>query len=411
MSYKFLFDLALILITTKIFGLVSRKGNMPQVVGALLAGLLLGPACLNILHETDFIQQMAELGVIILMFTAGLETDINELKKTGKASLVIAVLGVIIPLVGGFVVAHLFNYGTSKEVIFQNIFIGIILTATSVSITVETLKELGKLSTRVGNAILGAALIDDILGVVALTLITSLSSESVSILWVLIKIILFFVFAFIFGYGFYIVFDKLNQKYNKDLRRFVIAAFTFCLLLAFIAEEFFGVADITGAFIAGVILSNTSRKHYLNARFETLSYMLLSPIFFANIGIKVEITNMSSKIVIFTLALFIVALLSKIIGCAIGAKICKYTNKEAIQIGTGMVSRGEVALIVANKGIALGIMASTFLAPVVIVVVVTTIITPILLKIAFRNDKSVNVNNSFDNKLVENFFMDKNDYY
>ncbi|MEG1002224.1 cation:proton antiporter [Clostridium sp.] len=391
LSYRFLFDIAIILLSTKAFGLITKKFKMPQVVGALMAGIVLGPAMLDVLHETEFIQQMAALGVIVLMFTAGLETDMNELKKTGKASFVIASLGVIIPLVGGFVVAYIFNRGeishASTSALLQNIFIGVILTATSVSITVETLKELGKLNTRAGNTILGAALIDDILGIIALTIITSIADPQVNISVVLIKIVLFFIFSGGVGYLFYKFFSKWMKRYHKDMRRFVIVSFVFCLLLAFAAEEFFGVADITGAFIAGLIISNTERTKYINARFETLSYMLLSPIFFASIGIKVELSGMSLAIFIFTIILLIIAILSKIVGCAIGAKMCKYSNHEAVQIGTGMVSRGEVALIVANKGIAVGLMNPAFLAPVVIVVVITTVITPILLKVIFKREE------------------------
>lgn len=389
LSYEFLFDLALILISTKLFGLITKKVHMPQVVGALVAGVVLGPAVLNVLSETEFIQQLAELGVIVLMFTAGLETDIEQLKRTGKASFIIAVLGVIIPLVGGFFIASIFNKGADTNTILQNIFIGIILTATSVSITVETLKEMGKLSTRAGNAILGAAIIDDILGIVALTITTSLADPSINVLLVLGKIVLFFVVAGIGGYLFHWAFNKLDERYQRDMRRFVILAFVFCLLLSFMAEEFFGVADITGAFIAGLVISDSNRTKYLNSRFETLSYMLLSPIFFASIGIKVELTSMSKTIFIFTILLLLVAILSKIIGCGIGAKLCRYRNDEAMQIGTGMISRGEVALIVANKGIALGLMLPEFLAPIVIVVVITTVITPILLKVAFK-DRSKN---------------------
>ena len=386
MSHKFLLDIAIILLSTKIFGLVTKKLHMPQVVGALIAGLVLGPAALDILHETDFIQQIASLGVIVLMFTAGLETDINELKKTGKVSLCVAIMGVILPLIGGFIVAHFFNDGVGGKAILENIFIGIILTATSVSITVETLKELGKLNTRAGNTILGAALIDDILGVIGLTLITSMADSSVNVGVVLLKIVLFFVFAAIMGIVFHFIFMKWVGNYERDLRRFVIVAFSLCLLLSFVAEEFFGVADITGAFIAGLIISNTAKTHYINARFETLSYMILSPIFFASIGIKVELTGMNTSIVIFTVLLLLVAIVTKVFGCALGAKLCKYDNKESLQIGTGMVSRGEVALIVASKGIAVGLMNPKFLAPVVIVVVVTTIVTPILLKLIFKNE-------------------------
>ncbi|MGG7155216.1 cation:proton antiporter [Clostridium perfringens] len=393
LSYEFLFDLALILISTKLFGLITKKVKMPQVVGALLAGVILGPAVLNVLSETEFIQKLAELGVIVLMFTAGLETDINQLKKTGKASFIIAVLGVIIPLAGGFFIASIFNKGNDVNTILQNVFIGIILTATSVSITVETLKEIGKLSTRAGNAILGAAIIDDILGIIALTITTSLADPSINVIIVLAKIVMFFIFAGLSGYLFHWAFIKLDERYQRDLRRFVIIAFVFCLLLSFSAEEFFGVADITGAFIAGLVISDSNRSKYLNSRFETLSYMLLSPIFFASIGIKVQLTAMTKTIFIFAILLLLVAILSKVIGCGLGAKLCKYSNREAIQIGTGMISRGEVALIVANKGIAMGLMLPEFLAPVVIVVVVTTIVTPILLKVVFNNkSKSVDLN-------------------
>lgn len=393
LSYEFLFDLALILISTKLFGLITKKIRMPQVVGALVAGVVLGPAFLNVLSETEFIQNLAELGVIVLMFTAGLETDINQLKKTGKASFIIAVLGVIIPLVGGFFIASIFNKGNDVNTILQNVFIGIILTATSVSITVETLKEMGKLNTRAGNAILGAAIIDDILGIIALTITTSLADPSINVIIVLIKIVMFFIFAGFAGYLFHWAFIKLDERYQRDLRRFVIIAFVFCLLLSFSAEEFFEVADITGAFIAGLVISDSNRSKYLNSRFETLSYMLLSPIFFASIGIKVQLTAMTKTIFIFAILLLLVAILSKIVGCSLGAKLCRYSNREAIQIGTGMISRGEVALIVANKGIAMGLMLPEFLAPVVIVVVVTTIVTPILLKVVFNNkSKSVDLN-------------------
>lgn len=390
LSYKFLFDIAVILLSTKALGLVTKRFKLPQVVGALLAGLVLGPAVLNILHETDFIQQLAELGVIVLMFTAGLETDIKELKKSGAASVVIAILGMIVPLILGFILANFFNTNNSLDssLFLQHMFIGIILTATSVSITVETLRELGKLNSNAGNAILGAAIIDDILGIIALTIISSCASSDTSTnIWIVIgKILLFFILAIMVGIVAFRLMNKEMKTHNTDLRRFVIFSFVFCLLLSYAAEEFFGVADITGAFIAGLILSGTERKHYILSRFETSSYMLLSPIFFASIGIKVEIPKMSKEIIIFSILLIIIAVISKIIGCGLGAKLCKYTNSEALQIGTGMVSRGEVALIMANKGNALGLMSSIFFGPVVIMVVITTIISPILLKLVFHKE-------------------------
>ena len=390
LSYKFLFDIAVILLSTKALGLVTKRFKLPQVVGALLAGLVLGPAVLNILHETDFIQQLAELGVIVLMFTAGLETDIKELKKSGVASVVIAILGMIVPLILGFILANFFNTNNSLDssLFLQHMFIGVILTATSVSITVETLRELGKLNSNAGNAILGAAIIDDILGIIALTIISSCASSDTSTnIWIVIgKILLFFILAIMVGIVIFRLMNKEMKTHNTDLRRFVIFSFVFCLLLSYAAEEFFGVADITGTFIAGLILYGTERKHYILSRFETSSYMLLSPIFFASIGIKVEIPKMSKEIIIFSILLIIIAVISKIIGCGLGAKLCKYTNSEALQIGTGMVSRGEVALIMANKGNALGLMSSIFFGPVVIMVVITTIISPILLKLVFHKE-------------------------
>lgn len=392
-SYSYLLDLALILLSTKVFGLLTRRVRLPQVVGALLAGLILGPACLGILHQTDFIYQVSEIGVIVLMFCAGLETDIDELKCTGKASFVIALFGVLIPLVGGFAVAAYFNRPgmlestASTSLMLQNIFIGVILTATSVSISVETLKEMGKLNTRAGNAILGAAIIDDILGIIALTIITSLADSSVNVFLVLGKIVAFFVFVGVGGYLLHIVFQKWVKGYERDLRRFVILAFVICLVFSYCAEEFFGVADITGAFFAGLIITKTTHTDYIARRFSTLSYLLLSPVFFANIGLQVVLPKMSTMIIVFAVVLVLVAVLTKVVGCGLGAKLCKYSNQDCMRIGTGMISRGEVALIVASKGNAVGLMSANLLGPVVIVVVITTIIAPIFLKMTFSGKK------------------------
>ncbi|MCE9655573.1 cation:proton antiporter [Clostridium celatum] len=385
MSYRYLLDIALILLSTKFLGLLTRRFNLPQVVGALLAGVILGPSVLNILHETDFIGMMAELGVIVIMFTAGLESDIRQLKNSGKDSLIIATFGVIIPLIGGTIVAYIFNDGSLSTVsnILQNVFIGAILTATSVSITVEALRELGKLSEKSATVILGAAIIDDILGIIVLTIITSISDKSVNVGIVFLKIIAFFIFALVVGYIIYIVFDKWINKYDIDKRRFVIGAFVVCLLLSFCAEEFFGVADITGAFIAGLVLSRNRETEYISKRFDIISYMLLSPIFFASIGINMEIPKMTVSIIIMTIVLVAVAMLSKIIGCGLGAKICGYSKKEIIQIGTGMMARGEVALVIANKGIKLGIMNTYFLPSIIIMIITAAICTPILLKKAY----------------------------
>ena len=390
MSYRYLLDLALILLSTKVLSLVTKRFKLPQVVGALLAGLILGPAVFNIIEETDFIRQLAEVGVIVLLFNAGLESNLSEFKKSGKTSFIVAVMGVIIPLIGGTILAYCINHGKVENVsaFVQNIFIGSVLTATSVSITVETLRELGKVSTSVGNIIVGAAIIDDVLGMLVLTIITSLAGSSVSVIKVIVKIVGFFIFSIIVGIITYKLFNKWVDKYDIDKRRFVIVSFVICLLLSFSAEEFFGVADITGAYIAGLVLSSNKETIYITKRFETLSYILLSPVFFASVGLNVKLPDLNGEIVIITIALIVVAILTKIIGCGLGAKLCGYNNMESIQIGSGIITRGEVTLIIASKGLALGLMSSYFLTPVILMVVFTSIFTPILLKIVFSKDKS-----------------------
>ncbi|PKM52350.1 MAG: sodium:proton antiporter [Firmicutes bacterium HGW-Firmicutes-7] len=388
LEVDFFLDLAIILLSTKILGLLTKQIKIPQVVGALIAGLILGPAVLNIVHETDFIDKMAELGVIALMFTAGLETDIKEMKKCGKASLVIAIIGVALPLAGGFLVTSIFS-GTAlgemtQQQILQNIFIGVVLTATSVSITVETLREMGKLKSPSGTAILGAAVIDDILGIIILTIISSFADPSVSVTSILIRIVLFFVFAGVCGITFYFVFSHLSNRHGKK-RRIPVYGLAFCLILSFVAEKFFGIADITGAYLAGIIISSVTQSNYISEKFEVLSFMLLSPIFFASIGIKTHFSALTGPIILFTLALLIVSVVTKVVGCGLGARACGYTKKESLRIGIGMVSRGEVALIVADKGAAIGIMNGVLFGPLVIVVIITTLITPILLKISYKH--------------------------
>lgn len=403
-SYRYLLDIALILLATKSFGLFTRRIQLPQVVGALFAGIILGPAALGWVQESELLNSVAELGVIVLMFSAGLETDMTELKKCGKASFVIALIGVLVPLIGGFGLAHMFTDGPITDLHFlQNMFIGVILTATSVSISVETLKEMGKLSTPSGNAILGAALIDDVLGIVALTIVTSLATPGVSLTTVLLKIVAFFILSAIVG----VIARKLIKGWfartNDVRRRFSITSFAFCLVFAFVAEHFFGVADITGAFIAGLIISGTSKATYVATRIETMSYLLISPVFFASIGLKFELPeHMDSSIVIFTILLIVIAVLTKVIGCGAGAMLCKYKPVQALRIGVGMVSRGEVALIVATKGMSVGLMKEEFLAPVLFMVVFTTVITPILLKVVFK-DRADDPDVIMQSELINNY--------
>lgn len=387
MSYHFLLDLALILLSTKLLGLVTQKFQMPQVVGALLAGLLLGPAGLDILTETEFLSQLSELGVIVLMFTAGMGTDIQELKHSGKSGFLVALLGVLVPLVMGTALAWVAGRtGMIESAGFlEDVFIGTILTATSVSITVETLKEMGKLETRAGNTILAAALIDDVLGLIALTMVSSAAGGGESIWLVLAKLAGFFVFAGVVGYGAYRLFAWMLRRQNGwATHRNTVLAFVLCLVMAYCAEAFFGVADITGAYAAGLVVACTPKATYIQSKYNPLGYLLLTPVFFASIGINIQVTGMSGGMVFFAALLLAVSVISKLAGCGLGARLSGFDGRESLQVGVGMVCRGEVALIVANRGLSMGVLQSGLMPAVIITVVGGTILTPILLKLAFR---------------------------
>ena len=228
----------------------------------------------------------------------------------------------------------------------------------------------------------------DVLGIVALTIVTSLSGKGGGLGLVLLKIALFFALSVLVGFVLHRLISLWFSRWNRDKRRFLIVAFALCLLYAYLSEVYFGVADITGAYIMGIIFANTPRVTYLQDRFDTLSCMLLSPVFFASIGLKVALPEMSASIVLFALLLVLVALVSKVVGCGLGARLCGYSTKDSLQVGVGMISRGEVALIVANKGISSGLMKEDFFGPVVLVVIATTVITPILLKLVYRGSKN-----------------------
>ncbi len=393
-SYQFILDLLLILLSTKLLGLLSQRFYLPGVVGALLAGLLIGPAVLGLVHPSDFLSCTASIGVLFLMFTSGLETDLEELKRCGGASFVIALAGVLVPLAGGFGVGFLFNRpdilasDASCSLLLQNIFLGILLTATSVSITVETLRELGKLKSKVGSAILGAAIIDDILGILGLTIVTSFSGAQASIPAVCGKILLFFVAALAAGWLSRKVFRQLIARPFFQTSLLVVLAVALCLLFAFGAEHWFGVADITGAYVAGLCLSNLEGEDArLTRQVDTVSMVYLSPVFFASIGLTVTRQSLEPALWLFVLTLTAVAVLTKLVGCGLGARLCRYSRRQSLQIGVGMVSRGEVALIIASKGIALGMLSTQLFSAVVLVVVATTILTPILLKLTFSLPK------------------------
>lgn len=387
-SYLIFKDLAIIVFAAKICGLIAKKLKAPQVVGEIIAGLLLGPSLLGLVEQSDFLIQIAEIGVILLMFSAGLGTDLKDMLKTGPAALIIAAVGVFIPLAGGYVLYSCFygfaNVGT--EEFFRAIFIGVIMTATSVSITVQTLRELGHLKGRVGTLILNAAIIDDVIGIIVLTFVIGFKDPQSKPVKVIISTLLFFLFSGVVGFICYRIFKWIDKRYPHK-RRIPIMGLCLCFALAYIAERYFGIADITGAYVAGLILCNLHDSDYIAEKMDINSYMLFGPIFFASIGLKTQFDGFTPTLLIFSAAFVIVAMITKIIGCGLAAKAFGYGGKDSLKVGVGMMTRGEVALIVSQKGLAVGLLDSKYFTSVILLIICSSIITPIIMKLLYKGEK------------------------
>ena len=389
-AYEVLKDLAIILFFAKVFGILARKCKAPQVVGQIIAGLLIGPCVLGWVGQTDFIAQMAEIGVIILMFAVGLETDLKELIKTGPVAFLIACCGVAVPLILGTLL-YMGFYGVApwgSEDFYKAVFIGTIMTATSVSITVASLQELGKIKSKVGTTIVSAAIIDDVIGIIVLTFVIGFKNPTSNPGIVILKTIAFFAIAIIGGFIIYKIFLKLDNRYPHT-RRIPIVSLAFCFALAYIAEKYFEIADITGAYIAGIVLCNLSDNEYIEQKIDVSSYMIFGPIFFASIGLKTSFNDMNSKLFAFCICFVIVALLAKVIGCGLTSKICRYSTSDSLKIGVGMMTRGEVALIVAQKGLDAGLLTADYFTAVILLILVSSIATPIILKFLYSKESHV----------------------
>ena len=390
-TYEILRDLAIIIISAKLFGLIARKCKAPQVVGEIIAGLLIGPSILGLVDQSDFILQMAEIGVILLMFSAGLETDLKELMKTGPIAALIACAGVFIPLVLGalyYMVFYGFAPWGSNE-FYEAVFIGTILTATSVSITVQSLKEMGKLKGRVGTTILSAAIIDDVIGIIVLTFVIGFKNPDSKPSTVVVNTILFFVLAVGVGFISYKIFKWIDKRYPHT-RRIPIAGLAYCFIMSYVAEQYFGIADITGAYVAGIILCSINDSEYIERKIDINSYMLFGPVFFASIGLKTDLNDVTGGILLFAVGFVIVGLISKIVGCGLMARICRFKGKDALKIGVGMMTRGEVALIVAQKGLSMNLIDPVYFTAVILLIIVSSISTPIVLKFLYSRDKEEN---------------------
>lgn len=387
-TYEILRDLAIILLSAKLCGMLARKLKAPQVAGQIVAGLLIGPCCLGLVQQSDFITKMAEIGVILVMFSAGLGTDLKDLIKTGPKALAIACNGVFIPFIFGALLYFAFygfdGFGTTG--FFAAMSIGAIMTATSVSITVAALLELGKIKGIVGTTILSSAIIDDVIGIIVLTFVIGFKNPDVKPGMVIIKTILFFIISLVGGVLAYKFFKWLDDR-NPHTQRIPIFGFVLCFALAYVAEKYFGIADITGAYVAGIILCNLKDADYINSKTHISTYMIFAPVFFVGIGLKTTFDAMNAKLLVFCIAFVIVALLTKIIGCGLMAKVCRFNWSDSLKIGVGMMTRGEVALIVAQKCLSVGMITSEFFTAVILLIIFSSVLTPIILKLLYSRDK------------------------
>ena len=343
--YSIFRNLAIIILSAKFCGLVARKCKAPQVVGEILAGLLIGPCLLNLVQISDTISVFAEIGVVLLMFSTGLGTNLKELLRAGPIATLVACIGVFVPLVGGTLLyGAFFGLGEiGSPEFYRALFIGTIMTATSVSITVATLQELGQLKGTV----------------------------------------LFFLVSIGVGVVIHYAMKWLDKR-NPHTQRITVVSIAFCFAMAYIAEQYFGIADITGAYIAGIVLCAMDDASYVERRIDISNYVIFAPVFFASIGLKTDVSGLTPEILLFCVGFVIVALLTKIIGCGCAAKVCGFNWPDSLKVGIGMMTRGEVALIVAQKGLAVGMVDSVYFTAVILLIVVSSVATPIALKLLFH---------------------------
>ncbi len=400
-----LYDCAVILLATKLLGMITRRLGLPQVVGMILAGLLIGPALIGRLGisgfgglicpteaEMDVLRSFSQIGAVFILFSSGLETDVKDLKRSGAAATCIALAGVLLPIALGTGIALLFmgGFGAAADPgkLMNALFVGCILSATSVGITVETMRELGKLNTRIGATILSAAIIDDVLGILSLSIVTGLAGEG-GLLTALFKAAGFFLFSVGGGLILRWIFKKLVKRYPHK-RRTSIFAIAMCFFFAYAAERFFGIASITGAYMAGLMLSGLDDTSFVDRKVVVSGYMIFTPMFFAFIGISADFSQFRLSGLLFALAFTAAGILGKILGCGAVARCFGYPIREAGTVGCGMIARGEVALAVYATGSGLilfrdGVLIGLDpLVATIFLIIVSSVLCPILLKLTFR---------------------------
>ncbi|MCK8618951.1 cation:proton antiporter [Apilactobacillus kunkeei] len=368
----YILSVSIILLASLITGKIFTKISLPPVVGQLIAGVIIGPAILNIVKPTNLISSLAELGVILLMFIAGLESDLKLLKKYFKPSIVVAIMGIIFPVVGIFYTSKLFALSN-----IESLFIGVIFAATSVSISVAVLKNMNALNTKPGVTILGAAVADDILSILLLSIVITFTSGSSvqgnpNIFLLILMQIGFFIFVWIL----FILVKQFKIKLAPALAP--IVGLIVCLSLSALAEHV-QISAITGAFFAGILVGQTNYKESVNRQMNQFGNLLFIPIFFVNVGLNMNISGIIANSSLFII-LSIVAVLTKFLGAYLGSRFFKFNRLSATEIGVGMISRGEVGLIIAEIGLKNNLISDNYYSTIIASIILTTIMAPLLLK-------------------------------
>jgi Kef-type K+ transport system membrane component KefB len=368
--------IACLLLAVKVAGWLCQCIGIPSVLGQLLVGVLIGPSILGWVHPDATVNVFANIGVIILMFIAGMETDVRQMRRVGGAALLSASLGVVVPFLAGTAFAYALGYS-----IAVSLFLGTLLTATSVSISAQTLKELGKLHTKEGTTILGAAVIDDVLGLIVLSVILAFTLGENPV-WSIVKMMIYFPVAYLVGYyAFPLLSHWLPRLLALEVRIGLVLALV--LLYAWSAEELGSVAAITGAYIAGLLISRTEMREWVHDGLSKIGYAFFIPLFFAYVGVEANFHGVVHLSPLFLLLFIGIALVTKIIGCGGGALMCRFRTEEALTVGIGMISRGEVALITATIGLQAGLISASLFSVVILITMVTTLVTPLLLKLVY----------------------------
>lgn len=389
---QLVFVLMVIVLAAKIASFISTRLGQPSVLGELIIGIILGPSLLNLTHLpflssehlTETVIELGEIGVLLLMFIAGLELHVAELARNTKVSGLSGTLGVVIPVAMGYGTGLLFGFEPSNA-----LFLGLVLGATSVSISAQTLMELNVLRTRVGLGLLGAAVFDDVLVIVLLSSVLALSSGGgglVSILIIFLRILLYLAGSVLLGL--YVLPWLIRKASRLNISQPAVStALVVMLLYSLTAELVGGMAAITGSFIAGLMLGRTPEKPRIEPGVRALSYSLFVPIFFISIGLGINLREVPPTALVLMLVISLVAIVGKIVGCGLGAKVGGFSWRESIQLGAGMVSRGEVGLIVASIGIAQGQVTPEELSAIVGMVIITTLVTPPMLRALFKGSE------------------------